>query len=618
MAKPKSSKITMDQVMAWAREDVNTWEPRSARMRQEQSIFWLENASKLQRGEEEVVPNDPAIITDKAARILARMDLRVQITPRDPSNAERAQKLENMARQLKEQWTRQWGRGLHADLGYEQAKYLIQRGWVCSRITLNTDDNDDDPISYSLWDAANVYPHEVGGKVVRVTHRYKARKSSLVQDSALSQAEEALSTLSDHGLVWVYSMYVLQAGKWWHMVWGGEGSGTDVAKDGEWLKAPVEIGYNPWVISIAVGTPWRATDWDETEYISHIGESFFTPMMGMYKQQKKMMTMLATIIATMANPPTALFLDDGGRVEASEVKMKPGSRMVFPKGKIEQYRLGPGLQDIVAYWQMLQDRQNKASFSSASFGDQVGIESGYMAESLKSGNADVMFPYTQGMLAHWRELLERSFQILANHWPGQMDVFIKQSVNRPAGWDTVEARDIIEERPFVDVSFSNQSLQERVQLGNLAAMLTREHIISPETARDTEFMNIDDPFLEEQRVMAALVKTDPNMIKAMIPISLAFLGMNLEKQLYGTMHGQEIAQLLMMGMMGGQAPGMPPGAAPGMNGVAMPPGMATGMPTRDDMGAPGGVMPGGAAVGGGGQGGVPPTPGGMPMQLPML
>ena len=617
MARKKQSPITIDEAMAWAREDVDTWEPRRARMQDEQSIFWLENGDKLRRGEEEVVPNDPAIITDKAARILARMDLRIQITARDPSQPERAQKIENMARQLEEQWKRQWSQGLHADLGYEQAKYLIQRGWVCSRITLNPDSGDDDPILYSLWDAANVYPHEAGGKIVRVTHRYKARKTSLVGDEALSDAEEALSTLSDSGLVWVYSVCVLRNGSWWHCVWGAAGAGTTVGTDGEWLKKPTEIGYNPWVITLAVGSPWRATDWDETGYIEHIGESFFTPMMGMYRQQKKMMTMLATIIATMANPPTALFLDDGGRVEAGEVKMKPGSRMVFPKGKIEQYRLGPGLQDIVAYWQMLQDRQNKASFSSASFGDQVGIESGYMAESLKSGNADVMFPYTQGMLNHHRELLEKSFKILAQHWPGQMDVFIRQSVNRPAGWDTIEARDIIEERPFVNVSYGSQSLQERVQLGNLASMLAREHIISPETARDSQFVNLDDPFLEEQRVQAALVKTDPNMIKALIPISLAFLGMNLEKQLYGTLHGAEIAQLLMQGMQGGAGgQGTPP--QPGMNGVALPPGMAAGLPTRNDMGAPGGMMPAGPAVGGGGMGGVPPSPGGMPMQLPLL
>ena len=597
--------------MRWSKLDVDTWERRRSRFQDEQDTLWLKDPYVPKRGEELVVPNDPAIITDKASRVLARMEARIEVPPRDPSNTERAQKIENMARQMLEQWKRQWRKGIHAPLEYEQAKYIIQRGWVCSRIVLNSDEDAQDPIKYSLWDAANVYPHEVGGEIWRVTHRYKARVSELLDDEALPEAEEAYSLINDRGThVYVYSVYAWKGGKWYHMVWaGGPNPGS---KNGDWLKKPTEIGYLPWVINIAVGTPWRATEWDDTEYIKHIGESFFTPMMGMYKQQQKMMTMMATIIATMANPPTALFMDDGGRIDASEVKMKPGSRMVFPKGKIEQYRVGAGLNDIVSYWQMLQDRQNKASFSSAAFGDQVGIESGYMAETLKSGNADVMFPFVECLRAHYSELLERSFDILAQHWTGTAEVFVRQSVQRPAGWEKVTAQDIIEERPFINVSFESQSLQERIQLGNLAAMLSREHIISPETARGKGFVNLDDLFLEEQRVQASLIKMDPDMIKAMIPMALTFTGMNLEKQLYGVLHGQEIAQLMMMGLQGTKGPmaqGMQPPPAPGMDGVAAPPGPLQGAPTRDDLATQlglGGVNPAGPVMGGIGGGGMPP------------
>lgn len=624
------SKPTISDGKSWAQADIKTWLRRDDRFELEQNEFYLKQRVRPQDNEEVVTPNDPAFLTEKAARLLARLEETVEIIPRDPSNNERAQKIENLVRTLRRQWVRQWGRGLHGPLDYEEAKYLIQRGWLVSRITKNTNEKSKEPILYSVWDPANVYPYEVGGELVRVTHRYKASISTLLGDDALPESEDAFSLIDDNSKhVDVYSQYVKHNGIYYHMVWTSGVSGTRVGisdSSGEWLKKPTEIGYMPWVIDWAIGTPWRATQFDDTDYIEHIGESFWTNMSGMYKQQSKMMSMLATIIATMANPPTALFQENGGKIQASEISMKPGSRMVFDKGNIEQFRLGAGLQDIVAYWQMLQDRQNKSSFAAVSFGEQTGIESGYMGESLKAGNADVMFPYTECMRFHRVKCYEKALDIMAQHWVGSVEVYAQQNVNRPAQMQTVNYTDIIEEDPYIQVGFKTQSLQERMQLANMAAALRRDNLIDLQTARGKDFLNLDDPYLIEQRVQADLIKTDPAMIKAMIPLALAFTGMRLEKELYGVLHGSEIAQMLMAGLQGassqqqpqnGQPPmpgapgGIPPGP-PGMDGAAVPPVVAGGQiagspPMRPEeqqmlqivrmmMGAQGGM----------GQGGIPP------------
>lgn len=627
-------KPTIDQAREWARHDVATWERRDSRYEKEQRAFFLKNPYEPKPGEELVVPNDPAFITEKAARLLGRLDHRIEIVARDPSNIERAQKIENLLRTIWEQWKRQHGRGIHGPLFYEMAKYIIQRGWVCSRLTLNTDEKSDQPVKHSLWDPATIYPYEVDGELVRVTHRYRGRISDLIEDSNLPKADTVFSLVEgSSSMATVYSQDVKYRDDWYHMVWTDYGVGADGTN--QWLKPPTVRGYCPWLINFAVGTPWRATDFDEQEYIEHIGESFFTSMMGMYRQQTKMMTMLATIIATMANPPTILFLDDGGKVQANDLKMRPGARMVLPKGKLEQFRLGAGLSDITSYWQMLQDRQNKSSFSSVSYGEQVGIESGYMGESLKAGNADVMYPYVEALTQHLTQMYEKSLGLIGDYWPSQMRAFIPKAVNRPAKWAELNYRDVKEESPFVQVTFKTQSLQERLQLAGMAASLTREKIIDLHTARGVQFLDLDDPYLIEQRVQADLIKMDPKMVQAMVPVALMFTGMQLEQELYGKIHGGDIMRLLMQGSQPPQPQG-PPGGMPGPGGMpAAPPtpgdfGPPPGPPGMDGSAAPPVVAQGMGPIdpqtmqvlqalqqlqmaqGGTGQGGIPPPPPMMP------
>lgn len=619
--------IELSDAQAWAREDINRWERRRERFEREQDLFYLKEPMRTKQGEEVVVPNDPHFLTEKASRALAMRKPRINVIPADPSKTERAQRIENMARKLRSQWETQHSRGLTAPLAYDEAKYIVQRGWLCTRLTLNTSEDSLEPLLYRVFDPATVYPHEVGGRLVRVTHAYRARASELLADEALAEAEDALSLIDVQTMTTVYSQYVLYKGKYYHMVWGSPGE----SKDGLWLKKPTEIGYMPWDITLAVGSPWRATEWDNTDYIEHIGESFFTGMVGMYDQEQKTMSMLATILATMANPPTAYFADDGGRVEPSQVSMRPGARMSFPKGRIEQFRPGPGLGEVVTYYQMLEERQKRAGFAAVSFGEQTGIESGYMGDVLRSGNADVLAPYDAALSLHMSKTLSKSMLLLARFWEGSMDVYSQKTTGRPQGMGSVTAADIISEAPTFNVRFSGKSLQERLQIGNLAAGLVRDKMISLPTARNEDYIDLDDPFVEEKMVQADLIKTDPTMIKALIPMALAFTGLSLEQQLFGILHGSEIAQLLMMGMGGGQPqmpPGMGGGQPPGMPGEVAPPivggqgGMMPGM-------QPGAMSPelmqiiqalremqlaqGGAA----GMGGVPPVPGTNPIQLPM-
>ena len=345
-------KPTIEKAQEWARNDIDSWQKRDARFHKEQDLLFLKKPYTPKAGEDLVVPSDLAFTTEKATRILAALPERIRIAPRDPSAPERAQKLENLAKSLYKTWAKQHRKGVRLPLRYEEAKFLIQRGWIAARLTLSPDDEQRDPTVFQMFDPANVYPYEVGGEVVRVTHKYRATKTDILDDPNLKAREEDFSALntSNSGTsasVWIHSQYVKYNGTWYHMVW------TDAVGDpGVWLKEPTVIDYLPWVITIAVGTPFRATEWDEDSYIERTGESFITNMVEMHKHTAKTMTMLSTIIATMANPPTALFLKDGGRVTANEITMKAGARMVFPDARLEQYRIGPGLGDLMTYYRM--------------------------------------------------------------------------------------------------------------------------------------------------------------------------------------------------------------------------------------------------------------------------
>lgn len=620
------------QAMRWARDDIQSWSQRDARFKREQSMLFLQKPYTPKIGEDVVVPSDLAFITEKATRILASLPERVRVPPRDPSNQERAQKIENLAKNLWRQWQRQHSEGIRLPLRYEEAKFLIQRGWVCTRLTLNPDDKSEEPTVFTMYDPATVFPYEVGNRLVRVTHRYRATASDLIDDPNLPKAEAELSESPSAigSYKWVYSQYVEWNGVFYHQVWmsnGGEGAGSD----GRWLKPPTPIDYMPWVISIAVGTPFKATEWDMSGYIERIGESFITNMVDMHKQSAKIMTMLSTIIATMANPPTALFLEDGGRVTANEISMKPGARMVFPKARIEQYRIGSGLSDLMAYYQMIEDRQQKASFATASYGDPRGIESGYMGETMQAGNRDILYPYVAALEGHHRKLYEKAFMLIGKFWPKNVPVFIKKGVNRPEGWGEITQADLRIEDPMIDVSMPVMSSQERIQKSAMATQLAAQHLISHNTARGEAYLDLEDPELEEMEVQADLIKLDPDMIKAQIPLALAFMGMNMESKLYGAIHGGEIMRLLQQGSAASQQQqgpaqgqgqplpqGMPsmeqsPGGAP-MDGAVTPPIALAGQPP--------GVMSGQdemlrallarlqGAVGGAGGGGVPPQPGG--------
>ena len=609
---PRGKKApTIEQAQQWASHDVTVWDPRDERFFREQDTYFLKDRQKKKPGEERVTPNDPAFLSEKAARALAKAKRRLHVIPRDPSNPERAQKCENLGRHLWELWRRRYTTGIKMPLDYEEAKFLVQRGWLCSRLLLNPDQDSDTPVLYTVHDPAQVYPHEVNGEIVRVTHRYKATVSDLMASDGLEDGEEALSQIETSHMVWVYSQYTKWKGTYYHYSWS---TGTGKS-DSFWLKKPVEIGYMPWDITIAIGTPFKATERDERDYIERIGQSFFTDMMDMYVQQKRSMSLLATAIATEANPPTTLWLEEGGRVEASDISLKPGSRMVRTgKGRMEMHRVGPALHELLAYNQLIQERQNKSSFSNVVFGDQTGVESGYMGDVLKAGNADVLDPYIQALVGHHQRVMDKAYMLIGKYWPANMQAFVAGGVNRPSGWSSITATDILEENPRVIVSYSVMSPVEKLQLANTVAMLTDKNLISLPEARDRDWLDLDDPYVTEMLVMADRVKLDPMFIKAWIPLALAFTGASTEQQLYGMLHGGEIMQMLMQGLAMQQGQGQqgmsPQPGMPGTPTTASPLQMSQG-PIDNGLlqmiQSGGGALPTGLGQGGGGYGGMPPV-----------
>ena len=622
MPKTRSKPPELGDCQVAADADVRMWSMRDSRFHTEQDLVFLIQAGTKKPDEEIVTPTDPAFLSEKMARIISRLGHTREIRIPNPEMASASQLLTNYCTQLYRDWSTEFTRALLPPLSYSIGRYYSQRGWLCARLMACSESEEDCtlPVHLTLWDPATIYPYRTGNKITRITHRYRAKVDDLRADDHLPDVEDTLALMAADQLMWVYSQYWQYKGTWYHMVWS-QGAAKASDKDG-WLKKPMAIGYNPWIISIPVGVPWSETAWDQTDYKAHIGESFITGMVPMLDQLQKTMSIQATALVSTVNPSLAFVSKDAGvLVPVDKLSVKPGARMSLPPGELKTIRVGPELQEIIAYISLIEDKLRKQGFQDAQFGDPQGLRSGYMGDVLRMGNADITYPYSAALETFWTQVYEQALWLTGKFWSEPIEVYVKHSFNRKEGFYKMPPQDILKSKPQVSVHIGELSLQEKLQMMSLLSMAVRENILSLDTARGHDWLTLEDPEFEGQKVLADMVFKDPDMVKTLIPLSLMWLGKDAENTLYGKLHGSEIAQRLMQGMgqmmQGGQGPGVPPEVPPGVPGEALSPVAATGVPQ-------GAMNPGllqvmerlralMGAQGGAGAGGVPPMPG-MPME----
>lgn len=630
---------TFDEVVRWVRKAKEFWQKRQERFRDDQRLYELQRPHG-QRSDDLMILADPKILVKKVARLIARHPPIIDVPPApgvmDPTLAQR---MENYLYGFDQALNFKWMEGLHNPMRYDQAFFLVLRGWITERLMFYPDGYEDmDNGDYSaLWrhdiiDPSLVFPVEGGGKVRKVVHSYATTVGELENDPLLygKKLPPAVAEKDDFTDVMCHAVYWEdQHNSWWHgVIIDGSAHviyNNDVS--GDWLKRPVEIGYNPWIIQTANGASYRQTEWDLTEYPKQIGTGILDESADTIRYMSKMTTKLSELLSQEANPPVTLYTDDSG---IPKLEFAPGSRNILTmRDKVELHRVGPQPGDYKLLWDILSQRLARATLPPAFFAEYV--EGGFSAATIMAAGQDVLFPFVEALntadKARYKKAMEQYRDLgpsrgLQTHYTGNM-----QSDPTSAelnDWD-IRTQGVFN----INVTRDDMTPQEYIARINAGLAMMREKAISAQRFRK-EFAKIKNPDAENRDIIAEMVYMNEDVIKRLIPVMLANSGQKQLAALFELVQNPMPPEM-MAGQMppdpfaGGQGgPGGPPQGMPGMPMGGQPPeaGMAPqGMNNQLDPNVafmqPIIQQMMAQAMGGGGAGGTPPIPGtGSPIQAP--
>lgn len=573
--KTKRKAPTVEEVKAMAQKDKAYWADRNKEFEKWQKAWELRTKATAKAGEQTVQVNDGKVIVNKLAAAISA-DHRI-VWPAPPDSLEltdTAQKGENMLRWARAEMSIAHAEGLHGPLEWEEAQSCGLRGYVAGRILLDPE-NPGFPWKYDLLDMANLYPRMAGNRLVRVTHQYKAKEFELVDEFP----DLKLDPTSDAEKI-VIGYY--------------DDTYMGVVVGDEEAKKIEEHGYGfcPVIVVAAAGGFYGATDYDDTEWIKHRGEGILAGIYDAILDKQEILSMMKTLLAKETNPPSVLYTSQDG--QTAEYSLKPGMKNVEDeKAKIELLRVGPNFQELATTVGGFQDEVAKGSFQPALYGDMEGGGSGFRAYIAKNSAIDIIKPYLEALQIYYTLLYRRMVQLYINFGA---DELVFYGINAKSG-EVVSGLKLSPDElsklgPNIQVRFKTATMQDQITMAQTAALLGRDKILSLETVRG-EWLGIDDPTLENRKVMSEMIFMDPNVMKALAQASA--IAMN-DPMVLQAIQAQQQAQMPAPAAAGAQ--GAPPAAAPeGLPANVNPPelGVNAGAIPGTDLLAPQGSGPDQAA-----------------------
>ncbi len=562
-AKSRRKAPTVQQVLERCKSDRDFWQQRNQRMQRHQDLFDLvEKSSK--EGQILVYLNDPKVLVRKISGLIARRQHRIEVPPRGEENAERAQRIENGCRWWDKQVSVDWSEDLHNPLRYDEAQSLLLRGWVCERIMLNPDD--EAFVDCVLFDPFNVYPRLSGKRIRRVTHAFEATIEELIE--TFPECADQFADQDETQKKKCFGYYE-NVEPYWYCV---------VTADSEtFIKKPVKLEYFSWDISIAQGafSHHAIADNPVEEQAAKIGEGFLDSIEGIYKLMNKFVTILANAANKQENPPKLVTTING---EPKEVDLSAGAENTLIVGEgLQVLPTGVQIGQFMPLLTTLQDRLNKGSIPGAMFGEGTALNSGFMSALMMGAAQDTLWTFIEALGLHHTRRYQRFLELFKKFADRPLPIVAKaaQPNNKDlAGkrvWgELLSVEDVEVNGTYVEVTYEDITPQDRVALGQLAALLVREKLISLFTARG-KYLGLDDPELENNRVLAELVNLNEDAVKKLAMLSLKILGRDKELgALMDALNQEEVQKAaaanpqLQAGNPAGQGPGQGPmmGLAP--------------------------------------------------------
>jgi hypothetical protein len=495
-----------EDVIRWSNMDVTFWNARNTRMKQDQDRFDLIPKVKAKKGTFRVYLNDPRVIIEKLAGMTSRRDHRIQVPAKGASNIGPAQRIENGCRWWAARNASEWEEGLHNPLAYDQCISMFLRGWTCSRMVL--DDSREGYVREDLFDPTTVYPKYSNNRVTRITHRYATTIGDLIED--FPKARKLFNTVDLDVEIECTGFYINKP-PFFHSV---------IAND-VFVKPPTAIGYWPWVIGIAKGTfSHSPLGKDKGRLSAHIGEGYLEALRNMLDSMNQFVTILANLPARALNPPMVLKTVDG---EPKAVSPEAGETSVLLT--TEDYNildLKPDMANFIPLLTTFQDRINKGALPAALFGEGTSLESGFMSALLMNAAQDNIWPFIKGLSGYHGRRYAKFLEIFSMWSRGEMD-FVAPHAGDDSKLESgipvwseegLTKNDVLSNGTYVKVIYEEISPQDRVALGNLAALLVRENVVSMKFARE-KYLDIDDPDKIDDEILRERVFLHANAVDAL-------------------------------------------------------------------------------------------------------
>jgi hypothetical protein len=507
--KPKKKRKKPDPqwILSQATQTVTFWRLRDERMDEDQDLY--EMAEPAIGPGEIVIKNTPFAIVEKIADILGSEIPVIEVPVYNERGRHQAQKVENYCRYLLEYWSEQHENSLNNPLLSDIARFFALRGWVAARIEYDPDASgpEEPPVRVTLYDPRQVYPSPGRGEIRFVIHQYYQTVSQTLDE--WPEAKELLEGKQPTDLVKVTAYY----DDTWHALF----------VEDQIIRKPTEHGYGfvPWVIRWARGAPYKATERDLSEWVRWVGVSAFEGIKPAYRKLNKLLSQLMTQVANATNPPMLYYYDPSNPEGPSPLSLEPGTTnyLIFDRERVDRLDLSPNLGQVAPLVQEFKEEIEIGGLPRVLWG--IGDLSGF-AMAMQSGAArQALYSIVRAMERTLEALFRYALILIRDLHDEPVGYFVRDPFT--GTWVAGEA--LVPEEiglvvPRVRVRYRDIAPRDRLAMGQLAIALTREKLISLETARD-QYLGLENPQAENEKVLAEHIFLDEDVMrKALVPAAL--------------------------------------------------------------------------------------------------
>lgn len=492
------------------------WSERDARMQEDHQLYRLATElagiEEYEAGGEVVIRNLPYVTVEKLANMIAAETPLLSVLAPAPEATEAAERVEDLCRQMREEWARAHRRSVRGTLAREEAHFALLRGWVAARVEYLEDAGPGEvAVAYTLVDPINVYPMPGSRGIRYVAHVQRITLGELYELFPEAEAEFADEERDETDTVELRSYY----DDWWYATMA----------DDKVLVPPTahEYGFVPWAIAIAGGAPIRSTAEDDDSWVADVGPSIFHGLRRTFRSANRVYSQLATEIARMGNPAKLYYYDPDNNEAPQEIDLSPGATnfLMAPREKVEVIRTSPNPADVAPLLQALSEDLQRASLPGVLWG-VAGPEISGFAVSLLSGAArDAVAGVLAALEQLHEDVYEMALKLLARFHTEPLGVAVTDRSGRWVAAAAVTPETLKQVGHRVRVRFREFSPRDRMAMAQLGAQLAQGKLISMRTARE-RYLDLENPDAENDRIVEELIYQDDELMREyLVPLALA-------------------------------------------------------------------------------------------------